>query len=181
MTVTKLLLDIEVFYQLTILSCSPALLSWSSSSSVLIFLQFRPAILALQLFGIKWIPGRPGLTLLAFLAYSSSSSSNFSSSAVCNSAIYRIYRALWACFIVRDATVITHFTIARITCSSIACFSLSRVITWQPTKLGWIIFPTSDLNYLIVKYVCFVVLQNFHLEVGSTEAHLKKTFVSSWF
>ena len=98
MTVTKLLLDIEVFYQLTILSCSPALLSWSSSSSVLIFLQFRPAILALQLFGIKLIPGRPGLTLLAFLAYSSSSSSNFSSSAVCNSAIYRIYRALWACF-----------------------------------------------------------------------------------
>ena len=97
MTVTKLLLDIEVFYQLTILSCSPALLSWSSSSSVLIFLQFRPAILALQLFGIKLIPGRPGLTLLAFLAYSSSSSSNFSSSAVCNSAIYRIYRALWAC------------------------------------------------------------------------------------
>ena len=80
-----------------ILSCSPALLSWSSSSSVLIFLQFRPAILALQLFGIKLIPGRPGLTLLAFLAYSSSSSSNFSSSAVCNSAIYRIYRALWAC------------------------------------------------------------------------------------
>ena len=81
-----------------ILSCSPALLSWSSSSSVLIFLQFRPAILALQLFGIKLIPGRPGLTLLAFLAYSSSSSSNFSSSAVCNSAIYRIYRALWACY-----------------------------------------------------------------------------------
>ena len=60
-------------------------------------------------------------------------------------------------FILRDATVITHFTIARITCSSIACFSLSRVITWQPTKFVWIIIPTSDLNYLIVKCVfcCF--------------------------
>ena len=100
---------------------------------------------------------------------------DFSFSQVIKSNIFNIF------FILRDATVITHFTIARITCSSIACFSLSRVITWQPTKFGWIIFPTSDLNFLIVKYVCFVVLQNLHLEVGSTKAHLKKTFVSSWF
>ena len=63
-------------------------LSWSSCSSGLQFYPFSCLVL---------IPGGPGLTLLAFLAYSSSSSSNFSSSVVCNSAIYRIYRALWAC------------------------------------------------------------------------------------
>ena len=84
-----------------ILSCSPALLSWSSSSSVLIFLQFRPAILALQLFGIKLIPGRPGLTLLAFLAYSSSSSSNFNSSAVCNSAVLSHLPSFVSLFLVK--------------------------------------------------------------------------------
>ena len=43
-------------------------------------------------------PSGAGLAHLAVLAYSSSSISKLSNPAVCNSAIYRIYRALWACF-----------------------------------------------------------------------------------
>ena len=41
-------------------------------------------------------PSGAGLAHLAVLAYSSSSISKLSNPAVCNSAIYRIYRALWA-------------------------------------------------------------------------------------
>ena len=40
------------------------------------------------------VAGLDGLALLAVLAYSSSSISKLSDPAVCNSAIYRIYRAL---------------------------------------------------------------------------------------
>ena len=43
--------------------------------------------------GHSW-PSGAGLAHLAVLAYSSSSTSKLSNPAVCNSAIYRIYRAL---------------------------------------------------------------------------------------